>query len=209
MRQLEVRLKPWEARQLRQLRDHVASIRTLKRAVCLLMSAAGEQAAGIAVVTGLSLNAITDIRQRWRKRGLRSLTDRPRAGRPPLVTGEYRRELRRALRKGPMACGFVFTVWSIARLGTYLQRRTGIAVCVDWLRRLAHQEGFVVGRPKHTLANKRDEREYRRTRHRLEQLKKGRFKRTHPSSSGTPTPPCSTSCRTWRAAGCARDGNGR
>ena len=209
MRQLEVRLKPWEARQLRQLRDHAASARALKRAVCLLMSAAGERATGIAGVTGLSLDAITDIRRRWREHRLRSLADRPRPGRPSRITIEYRRELQRALRKGPMACGFIFTVWSIARLGTYLHRRTGIALAISRLRRLVHQEGFVVGRPKHTLANKRDEREYRRTRHRLEQLKKGRFKRTHPSNSGTPMPPCSTCCRTWRAAGCSRDGNWR
>jgi transposase len=207
MRQLEVRLKPWEARQLRQLRDHAASARTLKRAVCLLMSAAGEQATGIAAVTGLSLDAITDIRRRWRERRLRSLSDRSRPGRPSLITSVYRRELHRALRKGPMPCGFIFTVWSIARLGAYLHRRTGIALAIARLRWLVHQEGFVVGRPKHTLANKRDEREYRRTRHRLEQLKKGRFKRTHPSNSGTPTPPPLTCCRTWRAAGCAGDGN--
>jgi transposase len=209
MRQLEVRLKPWEARQLRQLRDQVASARTLKRVECLLMSAAGEQAIGIAGVTGLSLDAITDIRRRWRKRRLRSLADRARPGRPSLITSEYRRELRRALRKGPMACGFVFTVWSIARLGTYLRQRTGIALAISRLRWLVHQEGFVIGRPKHTLANKRDEREYRRTRGRLEQLKKGRFKRTGPWNSGTPTPPNSTCCRTWRVAGCPGDGNWR
>jgi transposase len=209
MRQLEVRLKPWEARRLGQLRDHAASARTLKRAVCLLMSAAGERATGIAAFTGLSLDAITDIRRRWREHRLRSLTDRPRAGRPSRITNEYRRELQRALLKGPLACGFIFTVWSIARLGTYLQRRTGIALAVARLRWLVHQEGFVVGRPKHTLANKRDEREYRRTRRRLEQLKKGRFEQMHPSNSGTPMPPCSTSCHIWRAAGCSRDGSWR
>lgn len=209
MRQLDVRLKPWESRQLRQIRDHAASARMLKRAVCLLMSASGEPAAGIAGVTGLSRDAITDIRRRWRKRRLRSLADRPRSGRPPVITDEYRRQLRRALRAGPLACGFVFTVWSIARLGTYLRRRTGIAIGADRLRRLAHEEGFVVGRPKHTLANKRDPQEYRRTKRRLEQLKKGRPKRTHPSSCGTPMPPNSTCCPTSCAAGCPRPGNWR
>lgn len=41
MRQLEVRLKPWEARRLRQLRNQAMSARVLKRAVCLPLSAAG------------------------------------------------------------------------------------------------------------------------------------------------------------------------
>ena len=207
MRQLEVRLKPWESRRLRQLRNHAASARVVRRAMCLLLSAAGRAATDIARVTGLSPNAVTGIRRRWRRRRLRSVTDRPRTGRPPRVTDEYRRQLRRALRKGPLACGFVFTVWSIARLGTYLRRRTGISIGSDWLRRLVHREGFVVGRPKHTLANKRDEREYRRTKRRLERLKKGRAKRTHPSSSGTPTPPRSTCCPTSCAAGCPGRGS--
>jgi transposase len=197
MRQLEVRLKPWESRQLRHFRDHARSARAVKRAICLLLSAAGERAGAIAQVTGLSPDAISDIRRRWRRRRLRSLADRPRSGRPARVTGEYRRQLRQALRKGPAACGYVFTVWSIARLRTYLRKRTGIALCVNWLRQLAHAEGFVVARPKHTLANKRDPREYRRTRRRLEQLKKGPAKRTRPTNCGTPTPPSSTCCRIW------------
>jgi transposase len=201
MRQLEVRLKPWESRRLRQLRDHAPSPRVGKRAVCLLLSATGQTTSGqIAGITGLSLDAVTDIRRRWRSQGLRSVLDAPRAGRPPRVTSQYRKALRRALARGPRAFGYVFTVWSIARLTTHLQRRTGIAISRDWLRRLAHAEGFVVGRPKHTLKGRRNEREYRKARRRLHRLKKGLRKRAHPSSCGTPTPTC---CRTWCAAGCA------
>jgi transposase len=174
MRQLEVRLKPWEARRLKQLRDQAASARVFKRAVCLLLSAAGERATAIAAVTGLSSGTISNIRRRWRQRRLRSVLDQPRSGRPSRVTEKYRHELRRALRKSPLALGYVFTVWSIARLRTYLRQRTGITLSINRLRQLAHEEGFVVARPKHTLQGKRDEREYRRTRQRLERLKKGR-----------------------------------
>lgn len=196
MRRLEVRLKPWEARRLRQLRDHDPLARVVKRAVCLLLSAAGERTSDIARVTGLSRRAIAIIRRRWRRRRLRSLPDEPRRGRPSRITAAYRQELRRALRKGPLALGYVFTIWSVARLGTYLRRRTGIALGVNRLRQLVHEEGFVVARPKHTLKGKRDERAYRRTRRRLGRLKKGRSERTRALNSGTPTPRSSTSCRT-------------
>jgi transposase len=208
MRHLEVRLTPWESRRLRQLRDHATSARVVKRAICLLLSAAGTRASDIARTTGLSSDAVTDIRRRWRRGRLRSLPDRPRSGRPPVVTAGYRRELRRALRRGPRSCGrFAFTVWSVARLGTYHRRRTGIAVGADWLRRLVHAEGFVIGRPAHTLGNKRDGREYRRTRRRLGRLKKGRRSRARRTSCGTPTPHVSNSCRTWRGAGCVPGGS--
>jgi transposase len=175
--------------------------------MCLLLSAAGERATDIARVIGLSPGSVTLIRRRWRRLRLRSLTDRPRPGRPPRVNSEYRRELRRALRKRPPACGYVFTVWSIARLATYLRQRTGIALGVDWLRRLVHAEGFVVGRPAHTLAGKRDEGQYRRARRRLEKLKKGRSNRPRLTSCGTPTPPSSTCCRTSCVAGGPGAGN--
>lgn len=207
MRQLEVRLQPWESRRLRQLRDHAASARLVKRAICLLLSAAGEGTSVIARVTGLSRRAISAIRRRWRRRRLRSVIDKPRCGRPSRVTAVYRRELRRALRKGPRACGFVFTVWSIARLSTYLRQRTGIRISNDWLRRLVHAEDFVVGRPAHTLRGKRDEQEYRRARRLLQRLKKGPCKRTRPMSCGSPTPRSSTCCPTWCVAGRPQAGN--
>ena len=203
MRHLEVRLRPWERRRLRQLRDHAASPRAAKRAMCLLRSAAGETAGVIARVTGLSRDAITDIRRRWRQRRLRSLSDRPRSGRPTRATERYRRDLRNAQRRGPLPFGYVFSVWSIARLAAHLHRRTGIRFSTDWLRRLARAEGFVIARPKHTLKNKRKRREYRRAKQRLERLKRGRFGRTRPMNCGTPTPPASSCSRTWRAAGCA------
>jgi len=209
MIQLEVKLKPWDRRRLRQLRDQAPSPRIVKRAMCPLLSADGQRATSISRVTGLSLDAISDIRRRWQQRGLRSLADRPRTGRPPVITDQYRRELRRALRTHPLARGYVFTVWSIARLNTYLYQQTGIRVGNDWLRRLVHAEGFVVARPKHTLRGRRNERKYQRARRQLDRLKRGRCSSTLPTSSGTPTPPSSICCHTWRAAGCPKDASGR
>jgi transposase len=173
MRQLEVRLTSWQRRRLEQLRDHGPSPRIVRRVICLLRSAAGEKAGTIARVTGLGLDSISNIRRRWRMRGMRSLIDRPRCGRPPRITDRYRRELRRALRDDPPALGYVFTVWSIARLRTHLHKITGISVSCDWLRCLVHAEGFVVGRPKHTLKGKRNRQEYQAARKRLQELKKG------------------------------------
>ena len=43
--------------------------------------------------------------RRWRKRRLRSLSDKPRSGRPVRATGQFRRELREALRKSPLSFG--------------------------------------------------------------------------------------------------------
>jgi transposase len=144
-----------------------------KRAVCLLLSADAAPNQLIAEATGLAPNTLTRIRHRWNEWGMASLQDAPRSGRPPKVTPAYRRALKEALRRGPLAYGYVFTNWSMARLNTHLQRVTGVRICNDWLRQLAHAEGFVYRRPKHTLKGKRNEHTYRRAQTKLERLKKG------------------------------------
>jgi len=170
---IEVRLTSWQRQRLQQLRDRPPTARVGKRAVCLLLSADGVPDQLIAQATGLAPNSLTRIRRRWNERGMAALKDAPRSGRPPKVNPAYRQELKDALRRGPLAYGYVFTTWSIARLNAHLQRVTGVRICNDWLRQLAHAEGFVYRRPKHTLKGKRDERAYRRAQRKLGRLKEG------------------------------------
>ena len=65
-KRLEVKLTSWQRRGLQQIRDHPASARVGKRAVCLLLSANGDASKLICQFTGLSENVITDIRRRWK-----------------------------------------------------------------------------------------------------------------------------------------------
>ena len=170
---IEVRLTSWQRQRLQELRDQPPTPRVGKRAVCLLLSAEGVSNQLIAQATGLAPDTLAKIRRRWNERGMAALKDAPRPGRPPKVNPAYRKELKDALRRGPLAYGYVCTTWSIARLNTHLQRVTGIAICNDWLRQLVLAEGFVYRRPKHTLKGKRDEQTYRTAQKKLQRLKKG------------------------------------
>jgi hypothetical protein len=133
---------------------------------------------------------------------VKSFTVRPPPGGKDYQDVDAHLKLRLSVKAGPHDLGVTF-LKNPSSLVETLRQRTGIALGVNRLRRLAHDEGFVVARPKHTLGGKRDEREYRRPRRRLERLKKGRRRRARPSNSGTPTPRRSTSCRTWSAEGTA------
>lgn len=170
---IEVKLTSWQRKRLQQIRDKPPNARMGKRAVCLILSAEAVPSKLIAKVTGLSKDAISDIRRRWQNHGMACLKDRPRPGRRPKVTKQYYQQLRTALSKGPLSYGYVFTTWSIARLNTHLQAVTGIKICNDWLRQLVHAEGFVYRRPKHTLKGKRNERAFRKAQKALKRLKKG------------------------------------
>ncbi len=170
---IEVRLTSWQRQRLQQIRDKPPTGRMGKRAVCLLLSVDGVSSRLIAQATGLAPDTLTRIRRRWNERGMASVKDAPRPGRPPKVTPAYRQKLKDALRRGPLAYGYAFTTWSIARLNTHLHRVTGLTICNDWLRQLVHAEGFVYRRPKHTLKGKRNEQAYRRAKKKLQRLKKG------------------------------------
>ena len=79
--------------------------------------------------------------------------------------------LRRALpsqrAQASRRCG----VW-IKRLAEHLKKQTGTAFSEDQLRRILHQEGFSMQRPKHTMKGKRDEAAYTKASKQLLALKK-------------------------------------
>jgi transposase len=195
-KRLEVVLASWQRRRLQRVRDHPPSVAAGKRAVCLLLSADGASSRTIAEATGLSIDAITDIRRRWQQRGFGCLKDRARKHFASKATPAYREELRRALRLGPLALGYVHTVWSLPRLNAHLKAVTGISFCKAWMQRLVTAEGYVYRRPKHTLKGRRDERAFRKAQRQLNRLKKGRYAQEPTTNSGTPTPLSFTSIPT-------------
>ena len=106
---IEVRLISWQRQCLQRIRDQPPTPRMGKRAVCLLLSADAVSTRLIAQATGLAPDTLTGIRRRWNERGMASLKDAPRPGRPPKVSPAYRRELKDALHRGPLAYGYAFT----------------------------------------------------------------------------------------------------
>lgn len=201
MKALNVHVTARQRRQLERVRDSSVSMRTGRRAMCLLLCAQGDSVGEIARCTGLSRKAICNIKCRWLYRGMRSLQDVRRSGRPLRVNASYRCELKRALAKGPLAYGYVHSVWSIARLGAHLENRTGVRFCRDWLRRLVHRAGFSCGRPAHTLSGKRSRRDYQKAKKQLNRLKKGLYCLRPTTNCGSRMKASSISTLTWRAAG--------
>ena len=164
--------------------------------MCLLLSADKASSQVIAQATGFSIDAITDIRRRWQDRGFGCLKDRPRRKFSSKATPQYRKQLRRALRWGPLRLGYIHTVWSLARLNAHMKVTTGVSFCIDWIRKLVLAEGYVYRRPKHTLKGRRDERAFRRAQRQLASLKRGRYAPEPTTSSGIPTSRSSTCIRT-------------
>lgn len=160
----------WEA--LDRLRFGAADADVFRNATIILMSGVGRSKFSIANDLGCSPATVDNVRKRYRQRGLDGLKRGKPPGRISRATPEYRTALRQAVQTPPQELGYGFSVWSVARLGQHLQRRTGVSFSDHRLRDLLHEEGFSMQRPKHTMKGKRDEVAYEKARQQLKRLKK-------------------------------------
>jgi putative transposase len=162
--------RQWDA--LDELRFSTTNASVFRGATIILMSAAGRSKFSIAHDLGCSPATVDNVRKRYRDRGLSGLQPGKPPGRTSAATAEYRQALRQAVQTPPQSLGYGFSVWSTVRLAEYLKQQTGVAFSEDQLRRILHQEGFSMQRPKHTLKGKRNEVAYRKARKELQTLKK-------------------------------------
>ena len=152
-----VHVTPYERKRLlRVIRDHHEPPRAQLRASIILMTAEGVSASRISRVTGSCERTVRDARSRWRRMAFDGLYDRPHTGRPPRVNGRYLRLLSQVVRTDPRKLGYAFAHWTAPRLAEYLQRRTGIGLCDDWVRMRLKALGFVWRKTKLTIRNLQD-----------------------------------------------------
>ncbi len=166
-------IKQWDA--LDELRFSTRDAKVFRNATIILLSAAGNSKPQIVSELGCSLSTVDNVRRAYRQRGVAGLIPRTSPGRPSRATPEYRKALGVTVRTPPQTLGYGFSVWSLARLGQHLKRKTGILLSEDQLGRVLRAEGYSYQRPKHTMRGKRDESAYQRARRQLKALKKKRW----------------------------------
>jgi transposase len=160
----------WNA--LDRLRFSTPSADVFRNCLIILMSDSRTRVAAIARHLGCSDETVKRIRKLYRRRGIEALRPIKPTGRPGRATAEFITAMKQAVDTNPMTLGYGFSTWSAARLAAHLAKTTKIRFSDDQLRRLLHQHGFSVHRPKHTLKGKRDEAAYQKARRQLTRLKK-------------------------------------
>jgi len=175
-------VSPHDRKALERLRSETGRADVLRNTLIVLLSAEGRSKAALSRDLGCSTATIDRARRRYRERGADGLVPIRPPGRPSRATPAFRAAMAEAVQTPPQTLGYGFSTWSVPRLAAHLKKTTKVAYSDDQLRRLLHQEGFSVQRPKHTLKGKRDEVEFARAKQELEGLKKGR-------SSPTPRRP--------------------
>jgi len=170
---IEIRLTASQRQALERQRAAAKSPRVWARITSILMLAAQVPARKLAAFLGVCLDTITNWKRRWLQGGHFRFQDRAHPGRRSKADARYRKHLKEAVDRGPQAYGYLFTVWSVARLAAHMALKTRVRLGEDRLRELLDERGYVYGRPKHTLKSRQNPRKVRSAKRRLEALKKG------------------------------------
>jgi transposase len=167
-----IRLTEKQRDELDRLRFRTPSACVFRNCLIVLMSDAGETIPAIAKRMGTATATVVRVRRLYRQGGIEALHPVKPPGRPCQATPAFIAQMKEAVRTNPRDLGYGFSTWSSARLAAHLAKVTGVRYSDDQLRRLLHQHGFSVHRPKHTLKGKRDEAAYEKAKKQLAVLKK-------------------------------------
>ncbi len=167
-----VKLTGAQRDELDRHRMRATSADVFRNCLIILLSDSRDTIASIAKRLGCGTDTVNRVRRLYRQGGIQALYPIKPPGRPPRATPAFLREMKRAVQTNPLTLGYGFSNWSVVRLAEHLAKVTGIRFSDDQLRRLLHQEGFSVHRPKHTMKGKRDEAAYEKARKKLARLKK-------------------------------------
>jgi transposase len=160
--------------------------RIARRAQMIWLSSQGKKTVEIAEMWGITGATVLRTIQNFNTKGLISLADKPRKGRPRKTTDRYVRLLKEAVQKSPRDFGYPFSSWTLDRLREYLGQKTGTLLNPCYLSQLMAREGIVYRRPKHVMAHLRNTKDYNEKKAILEFLKNAQ-------SKGAPTSTFSTS----------------
>ena len=161
-----------ETRRIEELFKTAPQPRVRRRANAVRLSSLGYTVSEIAEVIGCTWQTVRNCFDRFESGGAEALHDRPRSGRPPVATPDYRSRLVEAGKTSPNKLGYPFTVGSVARLRAHMAREMDVLISKTRVRQIMKEEGLVFKRPKHTLKGKRDEDAFAAVRSILDQLKK-------------------------------------
>jgi transposase len=113
-----------------------------RREAARLLRAGKLRPAEIARQLGVSRSAVSQWAAQLKQGGLREWRRRRSAGRPPKLTAEQKRQLRRTLRRGAQKAGFQTERWTLARIQQVIERDFGVTYHRNHLSRLLDQLGW-------------------------------------------------------------------
>lgn len=125
----------------------------------VLLTADGVPSPEVCRDLGLGRSTLFAWLAHWRAtRDPATLTDAPRSGQPPVLTGAHRARLAALLDSAPERYGYKATGWTVPLLAIHFAEVEGVPVSETTLRRVLHALGYRWKRPRYVLARRDPER---------------------------------------------------
>lgn len=125
--------------------------REARRAHAVLMNMQGGTTGMIAHILDVSPSNVRVWLQNWTDSGIEGLIEGHRSGRPAELSPTQAQALADIIDSGPIAYGFHSGVWTAPMVVRVIETEFGVAYHAGHVRRILHQLGFSVQRPRRLL----------------------------------------------------------
>ena len=181
-KKINYQLDEQQVQAVEEAQKHGASAQIRLRATGIRLLHQGRKPNEVAEILNVAPATVYNWHEHFREKGVASLGDKPRSGRPLSATPEYCQALEQALQSDPSELGYDFTIWTISRLLAHLQKVTQILLSDDTLRALLARQEYVYRRPKHDLRHLQDAEKRQTAEEWLDLLKKKSQSRRNPTT---------------------------
>ncbi|MBA4380851.1 MAG: hypothetical protein C0393_09315 [Anaerolinea sp.] len=157
---------------LRKEAEQDGAYRVARRLHAVALNADGQTSGEVARLLASPRSKVSEWLANYQRHGVAGLLEGHRSGRPAGLTAGQRQDLADIVESGPVAYGFDCGVWTSPRIARVVQEEWGIEYHPGHIRRLLHQMGFSVQRPRRILVRADPARQDRWQRYDYPRLKK-------------------------------------
>jgi transposase len=150
-----LRLHPQTYRRLVRLSkeaEHDGAYRVAKRLQAVVLNSEGRTSGDLAGILKAPRSKVSEWLARYHGYGVEGLLEGYRSGRPPRLTDPQHRRLGDILDSGPVAYGLDSGVWTSPMIAWAIEEEFGVVYHPGHVRKLLHDLGFSVQRPRRILA---------------------------------------------------------
>ena len=150
--------------------------RVAKRIHAVVLNADGRTSGEVAHILKAPRSKVSEWFSNYEAYGVEGLLEGYRSGRPARLNEEQKTTLTDIVESGPVAYGFDCGVWTSPMVGRVIEEEFDVTYHPGHVRKLLHDIGFSVQRPRRVLARADEEKQNRWRRRIYPSLKKKRKK---------------------------------
>ena len=139
-------------RRLKKEAEHDGAYRVARRIHAVLLNGGGRTSGEIAEILQAPLSRVSQWLHDYEEHGYEGLLEGYRSGRCPRLSERQQTELADIVDSGPVAYGFLSGVWTSPMVARVIEEEFAVAYHPGHVRKILHQIGFTIQRPKRQLA---------------------------------------------------------